>query len=184
MLDETDDRIGATYRLSAADVEAGLIHFRNTNAGQILYHYLRWFGMPAAMIFGILIPVGSGESARSPQEIALNVLPWVIGWVIAYPFLRSLGNQRALQRVLKQLPDDYLGEHRVAISLDGIVVNSAASEVAFSWSALEKVDVTASHVFVFQKKQICLIFPRAGFKNSDDFDAIVNFTQKRLELRK
>lgn len=116
-----------------------------------------------------LLLFGSISLLRGGSFVVLiTVISFAIGWVILFP---ALWKRRIRKNTLKAYGTGgnkaLLGKHAIRVEEDGIAGTSDFGEGITRWAAIEKIEATDSHTFLYISAVTAIVIPKNGITGGD-----------------
>lgn len=176
------------YDISLDDMIAFNLHHYQASAEMRRVRNLRWFARPLTVLAFIVVMYfvmnPTQHAARETKLIVVGYLIFLVvlaaAWLVFFPRIWRHAIVRAVRKnYLKAENEGYLGHRTLRFDERTIAERGALGETEKPWSAVEKIDVTPHHAFVYVGDIAAFIVPRHAFGAGPAFDEFVE-TAKRL----
>ncbi len=105
------------------------------------------------------------------DDVDAGIRAGLIGAGTAALILSPLLRYRLKRRMIKMCTEGdykrYLGERELEIMPDGIISRSPYSETKLAWAAVEKIELTTEHTFIFVGSRMAFIIPHNRIEQGD-----------------
>jgi hypothetical protein len=169
-----DAAIDIAYRLTQADVASFLTH----DSGETLQGHApsqrRFWGLTfvLAILAIVCLATAFPRNRAAPEWFTTLLLlnSWLLLAIHVYrPWLRSrLGTESLLKTWRLPYPSKTLSEQQgLRITPEALILFTELFAWRTSWAAVDRIDVTAEHVFFYVNPSAAIVLPRRAF--ADEF---------------
>lgn len=116
-----------------------------------------------AFIFYSFVPGNKNTTINVTIAFVLACL-----FVLIYPSLVRYNIKRQVHKFYSEGNNKgFLGEHDIEIVEDGVIARSAYSETKTAWGAVERIETTPEHTFIYISAVTALIIPHDRITEGD-----------------
>lgn len=130
-----------------------------------------------------LAEYGVGIEVASPMELVV-LLPIIVGvgltWAIWYARQSPRWTRARIRALLEEGSTRTLvGQRRLSLTPDGVVVRSAYQETATRWEGVDRIVPAPGHVFIFTCPTCAHIVPRRAFADERQYRTFLDDLMRR-----
>ncbi len=138
------------------------------------------FGCVALMALPTLV---LATTDKPIAEAAMAIWPLltapIVFLLIAIPYIRWRTSRMAKRMLLEGGPSGLSGPCSLAIETDGLVESRAAGVTTRNWDSVEKILVTATHIFIYTSAIEAFVLPRHAFASPDEGHQFIERVSQR-----
>lgn len=136
------------------------------------------------IVLALIVLDASNSSCRYVFSIFMSMLCVAPGLLI-YAFIPS-STQRAIRMRAKKLYSQgknlaLLGHQELILDSNTITARNEYSECKYAWEAVEKMSLTADHIFVYVSVGSAIIIPKQGI-DKQQLQHMESFLEEKLKL--
>lgn len=159
------------YALDASDIAYARRHLRDHGSipDALSLLALLFFLLAAVLLF-------YGWHAYEEQRPFTLLVMLAAGFFLCFSFAMSLLTARIVMtwkppRVCKP---PYRISHRLALRFEGLTETSSSGQTTYYWTAIDRIDATATHAFFYTRPDTVVVVPRRAFDSDEAFDLFVD----------
>jgi hypothetical protein len=176
--------LGVTYKLNVDDIQAAQWHCLRTSPSM-----RRNYRIASVLVLLLTLTALALISAALDAEwwvVGVLTVPVVAFWVFQFPRSYRQGLERNTRKMLREGRNALLQcNFRMEIDERGLSVKSEMGESRLSWDAVERVDETDAHIFIYVGSLTGHTVPKWAFESNgrarEFFEAASEF-QRRAEF--
>jgi hypothetical protein len=161
---QTMDPLEVTFKLNDDDIMAAQWHCVMSSPS-LREQYRRTFALVPMIVLGVLILFVAFA------EWSLLFCGWLfvfstVLWFLQWPRIYRDNLKRATKKLLKEGRNELLRRTvRLEIDEGGLHVTSGMGESRLSWDAVERVEETADHIFIYVTSLSSHVIPKWAFES-------------------
>lgn len=153
-----------TFNLNDDDILAAQWHYVMSSPS-LRGQYWRGFGSVLLIVLGVLVLFVT-FAEWSPVFCGLFFVVFAGVWFLLWPRLYRDNLMRATKKLLKEGRNELLRRTvRMEIDEGGLHVTSGLGESRLSWDAVERVEETADHIFIYVTSMSSHVIPKWAFES-------------------
>lgn len=135
-----------------------------------------------SLIF-LIAPFVFYNFADIPFSISMAIFGIIyVIWIAFYPqYLKKSVAKRISKMLEEGNNSDFLGSHSISLTEEGLEESSRLGETKKSWSAIERIDITEAHIFIYASAVSAYIIPTRAFENMKQIDEFIDMLNKMKE---
>ena len=169
-----------TYKLNLDDVQAYQWHNIRTSATLRRNYRVTFVSFPLIVLGLMILCVVFGlNMLLAGFFLAVSTMVWTI----IFPHTYRQNVNRATRKLLREGRNELLQQaHRMSLEETGIKVRSELGESRLAWSAVERVEETETHIYIYIGALTAHVIPKWAFNTrreaEDFFDAARSFQRR------
>jgi hypothetical protein len=170
--------VRVSFEIILDDIHAFNLHYgRNAQLPQRSRKMVRL----ALMITLSSLLFALGMAIRAPTAFWIMGALMILAWWQFYPRRVEAMTRRSTQRLYGEGRNaGLLGPHTVTLEADWLSESSSEREVRTRWRSVERLALTAEHIFIYVTGFSAVIVPLRAFCNDAEKEAFVELARLRL----
>jgi len=134
-----------------------------------------WLGIVVALVaLGVILTELSGSASAGFVFYAAAIF-----WLFVFPFFIKWTRRRNIRRLCRSSRNlGIFGQHKIVLSPTEIARNGSYGHAAIYWPAVDRIEVSPSHAFIFVSSMNAFMIPKLDFPNEGEFDSFVETARK------
>ncbi|MEA3334811.1 MAG: YcxB family protein [Chloroflexota bacterium] len=129
-----------------------------------------------------LSSIRGAEIVSTPLSLGISFLPLlcpaILMILVFSPAVRSWGAKRSVQKTFGETAGDKpIGHHQLTVTPETVFLKTESASATISWSDVERLESTDSHLFILSDTGQGLVVPAAAFTDQSTFEAFFETTE-------